>query len=118
MQTDDAPEAGPSRPRSRPPSPPPPERGTLSALWGQPAPGQLSFTKDKEGKEKAPQRKRRKKDEGPPQGRLVFGADGMSVATPPPPPPLQEGKEANGEEGEKKGRKGKRKTDLATGGGE
>lgn len=112
MQAPDESEAGPSR--SRLPSPAP-QKGTLSALWGQPTPGQLAFSKD-DGKEekKAPQRKRRKKDDVG-QGRLVFGADGMSVATPPPPPV----EEANGEEGEKKGRgRGKRKTEVATGDGE
>ncbi|BEJ11058.1 hypothetical protein CspHIS471_0104800 [Cutaneotrichosporon sp. HIS471] len=86
-------------PSAEAPSPDPQPRGTLAALWGQP--GQLQFSKEKE---KAPQRKRRKKDDVP-QGRLVFGADGMSVATPPPPPPPPP---ENGEE--KKGRK--RKTDV------
>lgn len=85
---------------SRPPSPAPDQkRGTLAAFWGQP--GQLSFSKEKE---KAPQRKRRKKEDGPPQGRLVFGAEGMSVATPPAPPAPEDGED-------KKGRK--RKTEAA-----
>ncbi|BEJ03339.1 hypothetical protein CcaverHIS641_0105140 [Cutaneotrichosporon cavernicola] len=86
-------------PSAEVPSPDPQPRGTLAALWGQP--GQLQFSKEKE---KAPQRKRRKKDDVP-QGLLVFGADGMSVATPPPPPPPPP---ENGEE--KKGRK--RKTNV------
>jgi hypothetical protein len=91
------PDEQPGAPASGPPSPAPDQqRGTLAALWGQP--GQLQFSKEKE---KPPQRKRRKKD-GPPQGRLVFGAEGMTVATPPAPEPAPKP-----ENGEKKGRKRK-----------
>lgn len=109
MQTDD-PAAGPSQP----PQPPPPSssttappeessRGTLSALWGTTSP-----TSKTEGK--AQPRKRRKKDDaGQAQGRLVLGAEGMSVATPPPPPPVLEPVKEAGEGDKPKRGRGKRK---------
>lgn len=102
MQPTDEPAAGPSRPPPPPSSAPPEEasRGTLSALWGTASP-----TTKTEGKPQP--RKRRKKDDAG-QGRLVLGAEGMSVATPPAVLEPAKEKEKEGEEKEEGKGKGKR----------
>lgn len=76
------PEAGPSRPPR-----------TLSSMWsGNSAKGAgtdeetLAGSSKSTRTDKGAPRKRRKKDTVP-QGRLVFSAEGMSVATPPPEEP-------------------------------